>query len=140
MALALAMETKSKPTSTWSGQTRSQKMLLFSTCTPARTRPPRTSSTPAFAIDKNLAPVISTSYGNCEAHLTGFVQTLQQEAQQANAQGQTITAASGDSGAGDCEAASVTTATQGPAVDAPASIPEVTGIGGSSSPETPQVP
>ncbi len=85
----------------------------------------------AFAIDNNLAPVISTSYGNCEAHLTGFVQTLQQEAQQANAQGQTITAASGDSGAGDCEAASATTATQGPAVDAPASIPEVTGVGGS---------
>ncbi len=85
----------------------------------------------AFAIDNNLAPVISTSYGNCEAHLTGFVQTLQQEAQQANAQGQTITAASGDSGAGDCEAASATTATQGPAVDAPASVPEVTGIGGS---------
>ena len=85
----------------------------------------------AFAIDNNLAPVISTSYGNCEAHLTGFVQTLQQEAQQANAQGQTITAASGDSGAGDCEAASATTATHGPAVDAPASIPEVTGVGGS---------
>ncbi|HYM07382.1 MAG TPA: S53 family peptidase [Terriglobales bacterium] len=85
----------------------------------------------AFAIDNNLAPVISTSYGNCEANLTGFVQTLQQEAQQANAQGQTITAASGDSGAGDCEAQNATTATHGPAVDAPASIPEVTGIGGS---------
>ena len=56
-----------------------------------------------YAMDKNLAPVISTSYGNCEANLTGFLQTLQQTAQQANAQGQTITAASGDSGAADCE-------------------------------------
>lgn len=86
----------------------------------------------AFAIDNNLAPIISTSYGNCEANLSGFVQTLQQEAQRANAQGQTITAASGDSGAGDCESASATTATHGPAVDAPASVPEVTGIGGST--------
>ncbi len=83
-----------------------------------------------FAIDNNLAPVISISYGNCEANLTGFVNILQQEAQQANSQGQTITAASGDSGAGDCESATATTATHGPAVDAPGSVPEVTSIGG----------
>jgi len=84
-----------------------------------------------YAVDQNLAPVISTSYGNCEANLTGFLQTLQQAAQQANAQGQTITAASGDSGAADCDAASVNSATHGLAVDSPASLPEVTGIGGS---------
>ena len=83
-----------------------------------------------FAIDNNLAPVISISYGNCEANLTGFVNILQQEAQQANSQGQTITSASGDSGAGDCESATATTATHGPAVDAPGSVPEVTSIGG----------
>ncbi len=84
-----------------------------------------------YAVDQNLAPVISTSYGNCEANLTGFLQTLQQTAQQANAQGQTITAASGDSGAADCDAATVNSATHGLAVDSPASLPEVTGIGGS---------
>ncbi len=84
----------------------------------------------AYAIDNNLAPVISTSYGNCEANLTGFVPMLQQEAQEANSQGQTITAASGDAGAGDCEATTATSATHGPAVDAPASVPEVTGVGG----------
>lgn len=84
----------------------------------------------AYAIDNNLAPVVSTSYGNCEANLTGFVPMLQQEAQQANAQGQTITAAAGDAGAGDCESATATSATHGPAVDAPASVPEVTGVGG----------
>ena len=83
-----------------------------------------------FAIDNNLAPVISISYGNCEANLTGFVNILQQEAQQANSQGQTITAASGDSGAGDCESATANTATHGLAVDAPGSVPEVTSIGG----------
>ncbi len=83
-----------------------------------------------FAIDNNLAPVISISYGNCEANLTSFVTTLQQEAQQANAQGQTITAASGDAGAGDCEVSTAKTATHGLAVDAPGSVPEVTAIGG----------
>ncbi len=83
-----------------------------------------------FAVDNNLAPVISTSYGNCEANLTGFLTTLQQMAQEANSHGQTITAASGDSGAADCDAATATSATHGLAVDSPASIPEVTGIGG----------
>jgi subtilase family serine protease len=84
-----------------------------------------------FAIDQNVAPVVGTSYGNCEANLKGFVQTLQQVAQQANSQGQTITAASGDAGAADCELATAKSATHGLAVDSPASLPEVTGIGGS---------
>ena len=83
-----------------------------------------------FAIDNNLAPVISTSYGNCEANLPGFVPTLRQDVQQANSQGQTVTAASGDAGAADCESQGATTAMNGLAVDAPASVPEVTGIGG----------
>jgi subtilase family serine protease len=84
----------------------------------------------AFAIDNNLAPVISTSYGNCEAALGTFAQTLRQDVQQANSQGQTVTAASGDSGAADCDSASSKSATHGLAVDSPASVPEVTGIGG----------
>ena len=83
-----------------------------------------------FAIDNKLAPVISSSYGNCEAALGTFAQTLQQDVQQANSQGQTVIAASGDSGAADCDAASSKSATHGLAVDSPASVPEVTGIGG----------
>jgi subtilase family serine protease len=84
-----------------------------------------------YAIDHNLAPVVSTSYGNCEAMLGTFAQTLQQDVQRANSQGQTVTAASGDAGAADCELQSAKSATHGPAVDGPASVPEVTGIGGS---------
>jgi len=84
-----------------------------------------------FAIDNNLAPVISTSYGNCEANLAGALTTLRQDVQQANTQGETVTAASGDAGAADCESAKATTATHGLAVDSPGSIPEVTAIGGS---------
>jgi subtilase family serine protease len=80
-------------------------------------------------IDNDLAPVIGISYGNCEANIKlPGAQTLQSWAQQANAQGQTISAASGDSGAGDCDTGA--TATHGLAVDIPAAIPEVTGIGG----------
>jgi subtilase family serine protease len=79
-----------------------------------------------------VAPIISISYGNCEANLgKSFILTLQQWAQEANAQGQTISGPSGDQGAADCESATATTATHGLAVDVPASIPEVTGVGGS---------
>jgi hypothetical protein len=84
-----------------------------------------------FAIDNNLAPVISISYGNCEANLGTFTATLRADVGQAIGQGQTVAAAAGDSGAADCETASATTATHGLAVDAPASIPEVTALGGS---------
>lgn len=82
-----------------------------------------------FAISNNVAPIISISYGNCEANLpTSFVFTMQQWAQQANAQGQTISGPAGDTGAADCDTG--TSATQGFAVDVPAAIPEVTGVGG----------
>ncbi len=85
-----------------------------------------------YAITANIAPIISISYGNCEANLTGgFPLTMQQWAQQANAQGQTISGPAGDSGAADCESQGATSATHGLAVDVPASIPEVTGVGGS---------
>jgi subtilase family serine protease len=85
----------------------------------------------SFAINNKLGSVISTSYGNCEANLGTFTQTLRQDVLQANSQGQTVTAASGDAGAADCEVASATSATHGLAVDSPGSVPEVTAIGGS---------
>jgi subtilase family serine protease len=82
-----------------------------------------------YAITQNIAPIISISYGNCESNLSAsFVKTVQQWAQQANAQGQTISGPSGDSGAADCDA---TVSTHGLQVDVPAAIPEVTGVGGS---------
>lgn len=83
-----------------------------------------------YAITQNLAPVLSISYGACETNYsTSDVQTLQTLTQQANAQGMTIIAPAGDSGAADCDY-SATTATQGLAVDLPASLPYVTGLGG----------
>jgi subtilase family serine protease len=84
-----------------------------------------------YAITNNLAPVLAISYGNCEADSTNSdMQAMSTMAQQANAQGITITASSGDDGAADCESATSTTATTGLSVDVPASIPYVTGVGG----------
>ena len=86
-----------------------------------------------YAIDQNLAPVLSMSYGQCETDsATSDAATMQTWAQQANAQGITWVAASGDSGAAGCHQNSL-----GPlntdlslAADLPAAVPEVTGIGG----------
>lgn len=84
-----------------------------------------------YIVDNDVAPVVTTSYGLCEAgNGTAFAQMVQGWAQQANSQGQTIVAAAGDQGAADCETSSSTSATTGLAVDVPASIPEVTGLGG----------
>ncbi|HZZ84819.1 MAG TPA: S53 family peptidase [Anaeromyxobacteraceae bacterium] len=86
-----------------------------------------------YAVDQRLAPVISVSYGDCEAHFSATeAQTLRQLLQQANAQGQTVTTASGDFGAADCETGSPTAATTGLAVDLPSSAPEATSVGGTA--------
>jgi subtilase family serine protease len=89
-----------------------------------------------YAVDQSLAPVISLSYGDCEANFSSTdINTLTGIAQQANAQGQTIVASAGDSGPADCDLTTdpkdpVKIATHGYAVDVPASFPYVTGMGG----------
>lgn len=84
----------------------------------------------AQAIDKNIAPIMTVSYGACEnafapSDLTAFNQILMQ----GNSQGITIFSSSGDSGATDCDYAG-TSATQGLTVDYPTSSPYVTSVGG----------
>ncbi|HEY4359461.1 MAG TPA: protease pro-enzyme activation domain-containing protein [Bryobacteraceae bacterium] len=82
-----------------------------------------------YAIDQNLAPVVTVSYGLCELEDTVFdMQDMRSWAQQANAQGITWVASSGDAGGADCNDPT----NSGLAVDTPASIPEVTGIGGTT--------
>ena len=85
-----------------------------------------------YAIDNSVAPVVSMSYGLCEQIDLVDLPTLQQLAQQANAQGMTWVNASGDDGAADCEVTGTDPAQTGLAVDEPASIPEVTAMGGTS--------
>src|SRR6516225_8310464 len=83
-----------------------------------------------YAIDQNLAKVISMSYGSCEAEsTTSGATSLEALGKQANAQGITWFASSGDSGATGCAGPGSST-TGGASVEIPASLPEVTGIGG----------
>ena len=90
-----------------------------------------------YSIDQNLAPVVSISYGNCEQNFSAHERDLLFAlGQQANAQGITIVAASGDNGAADCEPNGAVIATHGLAVDMPASLPYVTGVGGSEFHDT----
>jgi subtilase family serine protease len=84
-----------------------------------------------FAIDNNLAPVVSSSYGICEAQFGTGLSAFEATIKQGNAQGQTVIGSTGDSGAADCESQKAKSAILGLAVDVPASIPEVTGVGGS---------
>jgi len=83
-----------------------------------------------YAVDRNLAPIISMSYGFCEEGDLIDLPTFQTTAQQGNAQGITWLAASGDSGAADCEDSGAALAQTGLAVDAPSSVPEITSMGG----------
>jgi len=83
-----------------------------------------------YTVANDLAPVITISYGLCEPQLdTATRNSLVNAGQQANAQGQTIVAPGGDSGAADCDHGSI--ATQGLAVDFPGSMPYATSAGGS---------
>ena len=85
-----------------------------------------------YAITSDLAPVISISYSACEVleFSPSDAQSFALLGQQANAQGQTIVAASGDSGAAGCDPLFATQATKGLAVSMPASMPYVTAVGG----------
>ena len=81
------------------------------------------------AIDQNLAPILTLSYGNCEAAWGSTeLNMYNQLFKQANAQGQTILSAAGDVGANDCDAG--TSAIEGLTVDFPSASPYVTSMGG----------
>jgi subtilase family serine protease len=83
-------------------------------------------------INQDRANVISVSWGECEAML-GATDALAEDTlfQQAAVQGQTVIAASGDSGAEDCDSGGPRPHTE-LAVDDPSSQPFVTGVGGTS--------
>ncbi|MGB8478083.1 MAG: S53 family peptidase [Acidobacteriaceae bacterium] len=93
-----------------------------------------------LANNTNFSPVISISYGGCEAGFASgsAISILEQEFEKANSQGQTIFAASGDSGSADCDAGDVSSsgqalaASNGLAVDYPPSSQYVTAVGGTS--------
>jgi subtilase family serine protease len=88
-----------------------------------------------YSVNQNIAPVVSMSYGACEAQFTVAERNMVVSAtQQANVQGMTIVVASGDSGAAACDGAysKRQSAVLGLTVDMPASLPYVTGVGGTT--------
>ena len=97
-----------------------------------------------YAVDQDLAPVISMSYGACEFFDNNIPNTGtsgdEYELQKANSLGITFVNSSGDTGAAECDPSQYlsppdlygSSATGGYAVSYPASSPEVTGVGGTS--------
>jgi len=83
-----------------------------------------------YVIDNQLAQIISASFGECETATSYDHIFYQQMAQQANAEGITWAAASGDLGPANCDWLPEPKATQGLSVLLPASVPEVTAVGG----------
>lgn len=92
----------------------------------------------SYAINQNLGSVLTLSYGSCEQeNPPGEINSTRALAQQANAQGITWLASSGDSGAAGCDAPfTQNKASQGLGVSFPASLPEVTAVGGTQLDET----
>ena len=82
-----------------------------------------------FAVQQNISPIISVSYGSCETDYS--VPIFRAIGQQANAQGITILVASGDSGAASCNLNGAgPLAPKGVSASFPGVLPEVTGVGG----------
>jgi hypothetical protein len=89
----------------------------------------------SHAIDNDLAPVISESFAFCEQAVSnsgGSPIIWESQALTANAKGITWVAATGDSGAAGCDPwfSGDGVAANGLAVNLPASVPEVTAVGG----------
>jgi subtilase family serine protease len=91
----------------------------------------------AYVVNQGIeiAPVVSVSYGSCEQGLSpADADDAQEVAAAGNLMGLTLLAAAGDSGAADCDSGSK--GTTGLMVDMPASLPGVTGVGGTQFPQT----
>ncbi|MGC2228747.1 MAG: protease pro-enzyme activation domain-containing protein [Candidatus Sulfotelmatobacter sp.] len=127
----------------WSGATARNAKIIFvnapatfnSACTEI-TNNGGVDAALTYAIDNVTAPVISMSYGLCEAE----AESLETELKQGNTEGITIMNSSGDSGAAACDdgppnnTLPYSAANGGLAVNYPASSQYVTGVGGTSIP------
>jgi subtilase family serine protease len=87
-----------------------------------------------YAIDNNLAPIVSISFGECELSMGSAANTsVAQWYQQAAAQGITVLVATGDQGSAACDPGSGSApapAVEGLAVNGLASTPYDTAVGG----------
>ena len=89
-----------------------------------------------YLIEENIAPVMSESYGGCEAGITlSDADIANENGTAANLMGITYMASAGDSGAADCAGYLVYgMGLPGLYVDMPGSLPAVTSVGGTQFP------
>ena len=122
----------------WAGAVAPAAQILFVVSQSTMSNPAQVSQgvdlSALYIVDNNLAPVMSNSYGNCEAALgsTGnsFYNTLWQ---QATAEGITVVIAAGDNGSAGCDpdpTVDPNAASQGLAVNGFASTPYSVAVGG----------
>jgi subtilase family serine protease len=112
----------------WSGAVARDATIIFVKC---NTSAGGVGTSAQYAVDNDVAPVISMSYGACESQFgESNALAFQTLVQKANTEGITFLASSGDSGAAGCDSSGATTAAEGLAVNLPASVPEVTAVGG----------
>ena len=105
----------------WSGAVARNATIIYVYATNIRTAA-------QYAVDQNVAPVMTYSYGTCEVTTDASQRGV---AQQANAQGITWMVSSGDTGAATCDSRSPTPqASKGSTTSFPATLPEVTAVGG----------
>jgi hypothetical protein len=114
----------------WAGAIAKNAEILFVTASP--TADNGVTDSLYYAIDQNLAPIITFSYGYCESQANAaFFTHANNILSEAAAQGISVVAASGDNGGAACDQSPDTfEATHGLSVAFPASSPYVTGIGG----------
>ena len=122
----------------WAGAVAPAAQILFVVSQSTMSNPAQVSQgvdlSALYIVDNNLAPVMSNSYGNCEAALgsTGnsFYNALWQ---QATAEGITVVIAAGDNGSAGCDpdpTIDPNAASQGLAVNGFASTPYSVAVGG----------
>ncbi len=110
----------------WSGAVARGAKIIFVNSTDVDT-------SASYAIDNQLAPVISYSYGLCEAFdVAPSIPTAELEYQKANTEGISFFAASGDAGSATCDGdlGNSPPAALGVSVSYPASSAYITGVGG----------
>jgi hypothetical protein len=125
-------ETESDLDVEWAGAVAPQANIIFVTSESTITDGTAgVDASALYIVDNNVAPILSESYGSCEASLgtTGnaFYNSLWQ---QAAAEGITVVISAGDNGSAGCDRGTGTAATQGLAVSGFASTPFNVAMGG----------
>ncbi len=111
----------------WSGASAPGASILYVASNAASGGP---FNSMVYTIDQKLAPIVTISYGLCESALgPSTLASYNAWFQQANVQGMTLVAATGDDGATDCDSGG-NLATEGLNADFPSSSPYFTAAGG----------